>query len=307
MAGVANRPALQWRQYSGNASDMIYVEYLDFSTYDEYVFTPKGSGINAGPLISADGIIIDNITGQNIVTVSINGLIENVPPFTKQVLRLLGANQVSVKGTDIVLCQFYAGQYSGSPFASNYYASSLQANLMAATGIISMWPGQPANIPNGYLLCDGGAYSRTGYASLFGKIGTIWGPGDGSTTFNVPNLVNKSPRGVNTASGILLGTTGGLDTVILTQGQMPRHTHLATMQSTGNIPIAFLSNPLSFNVGGGTWRIPAPVASDGIVPGEIYVPSFTPAMTGGQTAFAGNDQAHENWPPYAAMYFIIKT
>lgn len=43
-------------------------------------------------------------------------------------------------------------------------------------------------VESGYLLCNGAAVSRTTYAALFAKIGTTWGPGDGSTTFNVPNL-----------------------------------------------------------------------------------------------------------------------
>ena len=54
--------------------------------------------------------------------------------------------------------------------------------------------------PTGYLLCDGRAVSRTKYANLFRKIGTTYGAGDGSTTFNLPNLVNRFVEGSN-ASG----------------------------------------------------------------------------------------------------------
>lgn len=53
-------------------------------------------------------------------------------------------------------------------------------------------------IPEGYLECYGQAVSRTQYAELFNVIGTIYGSGDGSTTFNVPNLVNKFIQGSNT-------------------------------------------------------------------------------------------------------------
>ena len=53
-------------------------------------------------------------------------------------------------------------------------------------GIIAFYPID--NIPAGWLRCDGSAYSRTTYARLFNIIGTIYGTGDGSTTFNVPNL-----------------------------------------------------------------------------------------------------------------------
>lgn len=52
-----------------------------------------------------------------------------------------------------------------------------------------------SEIPNGYLLCNGGAVSRTTYATLYAKIGTTYGVGDGSTTFNLPNLTNRFIQG----------------------------------------------------------------------------------------------------------------
>ncbi len=48
-------------------------------------------------------------------------------------------------------------------------------------------------LPTGWLLCDGSAVSRTAYAALFSAIGTTWGAGDGSTTFNVPDLTAAQP------------------------------------------------------------------------------------------------------------------
>ena len=55
------------------------------------------------------------------------------------------------------------------------------------------------NLPVGYLVCDGAAVSRTMYPDLFDLIGTTYGDGDGSTTFNLPNLVGKFPEGDETA------------------------------------------------------------------------------------------------------------
>lgn len=58
-------------------------------------------------------------------------------------------------------------------------------------------------IPTGWLLCDGQAVSRTTYSALFSVIGTTWGVGDGSTTFNVPDFREASPYGVGTrAAGV---------------------------------------------------------------------------------------------------------
>ena len=63
----------------------------------------------------------------------------------------------------------------------------------AITGEVKIWT--TASAPTGYLLCDGSAVSRTTYASLFAVIGTTYGTGDGSTTFNIPDFRDKAPVG----------------------------------------------------------------------------------------------------------------
>ena len=70
------------------------------------------------------------------------------------------------------------------------------------TGMIMAFAGSTA--PTGFLLCDGSAVSRTTYADLYAVIGDTYGAGDGSTTFNVPNLQDKFLQGAGTNS---LGTT----------------------------------------------------------------------------------------------------
>lgn len=59
------------------------------------------------------------------------------------------------------------------------------------------------SVPNGYLLCDGSAVSRTAYAQLFAVIGTTYGGGDGANTFNLPNLIDRFIHG-HTTSGTVL-------------------------------------------------------------------------------------------------------
>ena len=88
-------------------------------------------------------------------------------------------------------------------------------------GAVMMWPTNTA--PNKYLICDGSAVSRTTYAKLFSIIGTTFGTGDGSTTFNLPNMKDKFVMG--TSSNAALASTGGAATVTLTVAQMPSHTH----------------------------------------------------------------------------------
>jgi hypothetical protein len=65
------------------------------------------------------------------------------------------------------------------------------------TGTLIDFAGSAA--PDGYLLCDGSAVSRTTYSALFAVIGTIYGTGDGSTTFTLPNLIDRFKQGSSTA------------------------------------------------------------------------------------------------------------
>jgi phage-related tail fiber protein len=68
-----------------------------------------------------------------------------------------------------------------------------------------------ASAPQGWLLCDGAAMSRTTYARLFGIIGTTFGVGDGSTTFNVPDMRESVPAGAGTFAAV----TGSTHTAAL--------------------------------------------------------------------------------------------
>lgn len=67
-------------------------------------------------------------------------------------------------------------------------------------GVVQAFAG--STTPDGWLLCDGSAVSRTTYADLFAVIGTTYGTGDGSTTFNLPNLVDKFVEGSATSGTV---------------------------------------------------------------------------------------------------------
>jgi microcystin-dependent protein len=99
------------------------------------------------------------------------------------------------------------------------------------SGTIILWPG--TGVPTGgYLQCDGSAVSRTTYATLFALFGTTFGPGNGSTTFNLPDLRGRVPMG--TSSSYTLGTNGGDEEVNLTVGQLPPHNHTLTDPGHGH-------------------------------------------------------------------------
>jgi len=92
---------------------------------------------------------------------------------------------------------------SGKFLTNNGTATS----WISLTGTIFYYAGLYA--PNGWLVCDGSAVSRTTYADLYSAIGTTFGEGDGSTTFNLPDLIDKFPQG-NTTVGTEIDASSSL-------------------------------------------------------------------------------------------------
>jgi microcystin-dependent protein len=159
---------------------------------------------------------------------------------------------------------------------------TLTTSISAAVpaGVITQFGGSTA--PTGWVLCDGTAYSRTvTYNNLFTAIGTAYGVGDNSTTFNVPNLKGRVPVGLDSTQTEfdLRGETGGLKEVTLTTAQIPDHSH---------------GGQIVFGTGsGGTSAV---VASGNN-------PTSQPT-TGGVTGTNGG--AHTNLQPYIVVNYIIK-
>ena len=170
---------------------------------------------------------------------------------------------------------------------------------LPVTGTVQMYAGSSA--PSGWLICNGQAVSRTVYAALYAVIGTTYGAGDGSTTFNVPNLVNKTVRGSNS-----LGKTGGADTVTLTTANLPAHTHGVGTLTTNN-------------TGAHTHNIRTEGTDshgNNSVAGGYYNPDMTRKTESagahthtisGATASVGSGSAVAITNPYVMLHYIIKT
>jgi microcystin-dependent protein len=103
---------------------------------------------------------------------------------------------------------------SGQPVTAEYDGVDMVMTTPAATdtppGVVVAFAGSAA--PNGWLICDGSAVSRTTYAALFAAIATAYGSGDGSTTFNLPDLrgrvaVGKDDMGGSAANRLQVSTT----------------------------------------------------------------------------------------------------
>ncbi len=175
----------------------------------------------------------------------------------------------------------------------------------------SILPYAGATAPDGWLLCYGQAVSRTAYPGLFAAIGTAFGAGDGSTTFNLPDLRGRVPAGKDNMGGLAanrltaagsgvagdtLGAAGGAQTHTLTAGQMPSHSHgvndpgHAHTYGAGQIPSAF--TPRGTNGDGTNFN---------------NNPATNVAGTGISLQNAGGGGAHNNTQPTLILNHIIST
>lgn len=115
------------------------------------------------------------------------------------------------------------GAIVDADISSSAAISASKITGIPPTGAMFMWPTLSA--PTGYLICDGSAVSRTTYATLFAIVGTTFGTGDGSTTFNVPNMKHSAPFGYDAGDTNFnaIGKTGGVETFTLVQGNIPSY------------------------------------------------------------------------------------
>lgn len=184
-------------------------------------------------------------------------------------------------------------------------------------GSLLMFAG--ATAPDGYLVCDGSAVSRTDYAVLFAAIGVVYGVGNGTTTFNLPDLRGRGPLGVGAGVGLTaraLGSTGGAETVTLDTTMIPGHTHTGTTTSNGSH--AHTSNATG---GQGNYGLALANGSNTVIDtdesgGELNVWTVPGALTinanGDHTHTftsdsTGGGQSHANMAPFLSVNFIIKT
>ena len=194
---------------------------------------------------------------------------------------------------------------------ANYEATKYDfdgANLTGiegtATGTILPW--STSSVPTGFLECDGAAVSRSTYATLFGVIAATYGAGDGSSTFNLPNLANNVPVGKSPNKA--LASTGGADTVAasgnvggstanasLTEAQLASHDHTLAYRIVANSPHPNHNTNIESS-------LQNPGTQD---PGTSNAGSGTGHSHNMSATFSGS--ATSVLQPYLALIYIIKT
>ena len=195
----------------------------------------------------------------------------------------------------------------------------------------SIIPYTKSIIPSGYLICDGTAVLRSSYPELFSVIGVTYGPGDGETTFNLPDMAGRAALGVS--NNYLLGVSGGEETHSLIVDEIPLHAHSVPehghtnniLFSTPTLTHSITTQPsFTYTKLNGTRKMNLSrgsayqtVANASMSRATNVAISDHPAtdctMSGGVTdcpamtsGYAGNGDAHNNMMPYIALVFLIQ-
>lgn len=159
-----------------------------------------------------------------------------------------------------------------------------QGGNAVPTGLMADFGGTVA--PDGWLVCDGGTVNRVEFAALFSVIGTNFGAGDGSTTFNLPpgNVFYQG------AGNLTVGTMGGNASATLSVTNLPSHTHGVTDPGHHH-----------------TAAVVAGALTSGNATGSAVSGNTSTATTGLTINATGNGTPFSILPPYALTLKIIKT
>jgi microcystin-dependent protein len=260
--------------------------------------TNSSSDVIIRPVVDEKDIIFQQRDGTEVARIEDNGtfnvvtgkLAINATAITSTADELNLLDGGTSVGSSITIADTDGVVVNDGGTMKSVPASDFKEYIMP-TGAVLPYAGSSA--PTGFLLCYGQAISRSTYADLFSAISTTYGTGDGSSTFNLPDLRGRVAAGQDDMGGSsanrltdqtgglngdTLGDTGGSETHTLTTAQMPAHTHTvaAQQQVSGD----------STNRGGS---------------GQLgAAATITSSSTGG-------DGAHNNVQPTIILNYIIRT
>lgn len=186
-----------------------------------------------------------------------------------------------------------ASNSSGIVVASTLTKQRLE-EVASYVGMVASFAGNTA--PSGWLACDGSAVSRTTYADLFAYIGETYGAGDGSTTFNLPDLRGEFVRGWDNGRGVDASRAFGSRQL----DQNRSHTHTGTTDAAGghNHSVAGYSVAQYFG-GGGAYAV-SPTYADTVSVNTSTAADHTHTFT------TDADGGAETRPRNVALLFCIK-
>lgn len=245
--------------------------------------------------------------------------------FTLTIRQSAGTGVVVPQGTSHIVCTSTTcvDAIGATPFVKTFLDDADAAAARSTLGITqipsgSLMPYAGVAAPSGWLLCAGQAVSRTTYADLFTVLSTTYGSGDGSTTFNLPDLrgraifgrddmdgtaANRITNAVSGITGTTLGAAGGDQSLATHTHTASQASHTHSVTDPGHVhtlPGNTVTNGPGFS--GGTSFGYAGSTTNSSATGITLV-SATPAIT--VDNFSGGSSA--NVPPAIILNYIIKT
>jgi microcystin-dependent protein len=223
--------------------------------------------------------------------------------------------------------QAWAGQVDGINAAErlNELTTGIASLPTVRTGVMEPFAGASTAVPSGYLLCDGSGVSRATYANLYAVIGTTWGAGDGSTTFNIPDgrgryFFGKATSGTGSTLGGTFGTKDHTHTGPSHTHTGPSHTHTISNDSGHTHALATLDTSTPSSTASADTNLDGSFASFG---GGAHDHSLDSGATGssgshdhtgvtgsggtGDTGASGTGNTGTANPPSFVGNWIIKT
>jgi microcystin-dependent protein len=209
----------------------------------------------------------------------------------------------------------------GTPYMVTFYNSVSQFrlwNLFANPFNIPLGAGMdfwlPSTPNSNFVFPTGQAINRTTYAALFALMGTTYGAGDGSTTFNLPNKVERVSVMKSGSPGLLtptyfggnssvLGAIGGAESHTLTTAELAAHTHANSLSDPGHTHD--LANSRVITAGNGGAVFVGIQLNNGYVPGDIPTISKTTGVTLTNSS-AGLGSAHAIVQPTIVCNYIMR-
>lgn len=278
------------------------------------------------------GVTTNSGNDYSVTTVPSFGALTDGSPFLiKTNAANNGATRLNPNSIGLTAVTYPDGTpFVGGEFKVNgiyicvYDSVSAKIQVISDVGISgtptgAMLPYAGATAPAGYLLCYGQAVSRATYAALFNAIGVIWGSGNGTTTFNVPDMRGRTAFGFDAMGGVpanrltaavtggidgsAVGNAGGQQAHVLTVPELPVHTPTGTAASAG--AHTHTANTQVSNNGGSVTNL-----AYGNIGGTQTSTSINTAGAHTHTLAIdpiGGDAGHNTVPPGAVFNMIIKT
>lgn len=304
----------------GNISGNFNPTSLDGSIIDNGTVTndklaaQPWTDIASASTTQLDGVVSNNVRVTGTTTINSFGSAAN---GTRKQLRFEGSLVLSYNPVTMILpggtsittgagdCAVAISLGGSAWVIVDYQFASSSSGLGIPAGALMPYAGQTE--PSGWLFCYGQNVSRSTYASLFSVIGTLYGVGDGSTTFGLPDLRGRLPAGRDDMGGVAagrltattvspdgntLGATGGAQTHTLTSNELAVHGHAFRLSLSGDDNL--------FTTGG--------IALNTI--NQNNYPAYTGALSatpGQQIGAGGGGAAHNNIQPTLVTNWVIKT